>query len=229
MNSTWDDARAEPPIEIETGPAVAASVIWLHGLGADGNDFVPIVRELQLPERPFIRFLFPHAPFRAVTINGGYVMRAWYDLGIGPTGLQQNREHLHQSEQVVVGLVRREISRGVSPSQIVLAGFSQGGAVALRAGLRFQEALAGILALSAPVPDAAELMAEVNAANELTPLFLAHGYSDQVVPFKMGEMLRNQASARGLAMQWNEYDMAHSVCEDEIRDIAAWLGRVLSS
>lgn len=219
----------ELPIEIETAPQVSASVIWLHGLGADGNDFVPIVRELRLPADLGIRFVFPHAPFRAVTINGGYVMRAWYDLFLDGSGLQQNSEHVRESVRTVARLIECEKGRGIEPSRVVLAGFSQGGAVALHAGLHLPPPVAGILALSAPIPDPEALTSAMGAANASTPVFLAHGSADPIVPFRLGQALWNHAQKRGLRVEWHEYPMAHTVCEAEITDMAAWLERILGA
>jgi len=225
VNPTELDA----PIEVQTGAEPRASVIWLHGLGADGNDFLPIVSELDLPAETAIRFVFPHAPVRPVTINGGYPMRAWYDLALDAGGLQQNDEHVRESEGLVRALVRRERDRGVPNSSIVLAGFSQGGAVVLNAGLHYPEPLAGFLVLSAPVPDPDALMSETNVANEATPIFLAHGNQDKVVPYSMGQRLRTCIQGRGLDVEWHSYAMPHSVCPQEIQDISRWIERILGT
>jgi phospholipase/carboxylesterase len=222
-----DSGLSDPPIELETAPQPVASVIWLHGLGADGQDFVPIVQELNLSQFPALRFVFPHAPYRPVTINGGQVMRAWYDIGITERGFFQNLDHLRESEAMVQALIRRENERGIAPARIVLAGFSQGGAVVLHTGLRFTQSLAGILVLSAPVPQVAELMTEADPANAATPVFQAHGTGDSVVPFSQAENTRATLQQGGVSLEWHAYPMAHSVCPEELKDIARWLRRVL--
>lgn len=218
----------DAPIEVESAPNPLASVIWLHGLGADGSDFVPIVRELDIPAESRIRFVFPHAPMRSVTVNGGYVMRAWYDIAPAPVGFRQDRDHIDESAGYVDALVLREIERGIASDCIVLAGFSQGGTVALQAGLSTAHKLAGLLILSAPVLHVAELVGAAGPANAATPVFLAHGTSDPVVPFPMGEHTGNTLKAAGRPVSWHPYaGMPHSVCPEEIRDISDWLSRVL--
>lgn len=223
-----DPGLSDPPIEIETAPQPVASVIWLHGLGADGQDFVPIVQELNLSQFPGLRFVFPHAPYRPVTINGGHVMRAWYDIGVNERGFFQNLDHLRESEAMVQALIRRENERGIAPARVVLAGFSQGGAVVLHAGLRFTQSLAGILVLSAPVPQVAELVIAADPANAATPVFQAHGTGDDVVPFSQAENTRATLQHGGVPLEWHAYPMAHSVCAQELRDIVRWLRRVLA-
>lgn len=220
--------RTEPPVEIETGPAPVASIIWLHGLGADGHDFEGLVPELRLPAQLAVRFVFPHAPYRPVTLNAGTVMRAWYDISMGERGLAQDGRHIEESAKTVAELVQRENARGIPASRIVLAGFSQGGVVALTAGLRYPEPLAGILALSAPLAGVEGLVAQVHPANAMTPIFLAHGQQDPLVPFKLGQHVYQTLLARGLPVEWHEYPMPHSVCLEEVRDISAWLRRVLA-
>src|SRR3989344_4276548 len=173
--------RDEPAIEVETGSGPSASVIWLHGLGADGQDFEVIIPELRLPTQPVLRFVFPHAPYRPVTINGGYIMRAWYDIAMSERGLEQNLEHIRESKRILQGLIENEIQRGIACERIVLAGFSQGGAIALHTGLRYSKSLAGIMSLSAPVPFAESLMAEVDPANATIPVFMAHGTDDRMI------------------------------------------------
>lgn len=222
MNSESSD----PPVEVETGPAPAASIIWLHGLGADGHDFEAVIPELQLPVEPALRFVFPHAPYRPVTINGGYVMRAWYDIAMGGNGFEQNADHIRESAKILQGLIEIEIRRGIAADHIVLAGFSQGGAIALHAGLRYPAPLAGIMALSAPVPFAEELMAEVHPANAALPIFMAHGTDDQMIPFDSARRAHELMVARGLHPEWHAYDMGHTLVPEEIRDIARWLGHV---
>jgi phospholipase/carboxylesterase len=218
----------EAPIEIETGRWPTASVLWLHGLGADGHDFVPIVPALGLPAEPAVRFVFPHAPYRPVTLNGGYVMRAWYDIGPGTNGFTQNRTHLDEAEAALRALVAREAGRGIDTRRIVLGGFSQGATVALQTGLRFGQPLAGLLILSVAAAHAAELAAGVHPANAATPLFLAHGSADPLVPFALGCAAHAALAAAGLTVEWHSYPMGHSVCPEEIRDIGRWLSARLA-
>ena len=214
-------------IELQTSPSPAASVIWLHGLGADGYDFVPVVRELELLKTPAARYVFPHAPTRAVTINGGYVMRAWYDILGNDLVRREDEQGIRDSQQQVEALIAREVERGTPRSRIVLAGFSQGGAIALQTGLRQREPLAALLALSTYLPLAAAFDAEREDASRSVPIFMAHGRSDPVIPLARATTSRDQLKAAGYSVEWHEYEMPHSVCEDEIRAIAAFLGRVL--
>jgi phospholipase/carboxylesterase len=216
-----------PAVELQTHPAPSASVIWLHGLGADGYDFVPVVRELEALGAPPARYVFPHAPTMPVTINGGYVMRAWYDI-LGNDLVQREDERgIRTSQSLVEALIARESERGLPSARIVLAGFSQGGAIALQTGLRQPAPLAGLLALSTYLPLAATVAQERSAANAATPVFMAHGTSDPVVPMARGAASRDALQAMGYSVEWHEYAMPHSVCEDEIRDIARFLERVL--
>lgn len=221
--------RDEPPVVIETGPRPSASIIWLHGLGADGHDFESLVPELRLPAQPALRFVFPQAPFRPVTINGGYIMRAWYDIAMTEHGLEQNPEHIRESQKILQALIEEQTQHGISSERIVLAGFSQGGAIALHTGLRYPKRLAGIMSLSAPVPFAEQLMNEIHPANAVVPVFMAHGTDDRVVPFTAAEMAPRLMEAHGLSPEWRVYAVGHSVAPDEIRDIARWLERVLMS
>jgi phospholipase/carboxylesterase len=217
-------------IEIETAPNPTAAVIWMHGLGADGNDFVPIVHELDLSGAPGIRFVFPHAPMRPVTINNGYVMRAWYDIAFGDLEGHARRadEQGVRSSQAQIGqLIVRENQRKIPAKNIVLAGFSQGGAVALQTGLRYPETLAGVMALSTYLPLAESFAQEATPANAQTAVFMAHGTQDPVVPYAMGKASHERLQQAGYAMEWHEYPMQHSVCLEEITDIGRWLGRVL--
>ena len=211
-----------PAIEIVSREPVQASVIWLHGLGADGNDFAGIVPELALPAALAVRFIFPHAPTRPVTINGGYVMRAWYDIATLDLSQAQDADGIHASVQAVRALIAREQTRGVPTSRIVLGGFSQGGAIALHAGLRFPERLAGIMALSTYLPLAETLTAEAHSANAKVPVFIGHGRDDTVVPLALAQLTRDTLTALGYAVSWREYPMAHSVCLPELRAIGAW-------
>jgi len=217
------------PIEIETGPHPDASIIWLHGLGADGNDFEPIVPELGLSGSPAVRFVFPHAPYRPVTVNAGATMRAWYDIAIDGRGFHQDETHIRESEQMLRRLIAQERERGIDSRRIVLAGFSQGAAVALHTGLRYPEPLAGIMALSMPVPLPERIVSELNPANAHVPVFLAHGTQDHVVPYPMGEYGRRLLDQIGLPVEWHSYSMDHTVCLEEIADIRTWLARVLAA
>lgn len=217
----------DPPIEVATAAAPSGSVIWLHGLGADGHDFAGIVPELGLPAQPGVRFVFPHAPTRPVTINGGMVMRAWYDIAPGPGGFLQNAEDLAESVRILSGLIERECDRGIAASRIVVAGFSQGGAVALHTALRFSQRLAGTVVLSAPVPYLDELLREANAVNADLPLFLAHGLTDPMVPFGFGEAVSVRLREIGRPVEWHAYNVAHGVTLAEIQDIGRFLVTVL--
>jgi phospholipase/carboxylesterase len=219
----------EPPVVVETGNDPVACVIWLHGLGADGHDFEPLVPELGLPDSLSVRFVFPHAPYRPVTLNGGYVMRAWYDIAIDVRGFHQNAAHIRESETALRALLTTERARGIDSRRIVLAGFSQGAAVALHTGLRHAEPLAGIVALSMPIPLAEQIPDEIHASNRNTPVFLAHGTEDQIVPFARGEYARQVLERLALPLEWHAYPMGHTVCLEEVRDIQAWLVRVLAT
>jgi phospholipase/carboxylesterase len=201
----------------------AASVIWLHGLGADGHDFVPIVPELGLPASPAIRFVFPHAPVRPVTLNMGMRMRAWYDIKTLTAEGRADEEGIRASVALTGRYVAAERAAGIPSERIVLAGFSQGGAIALHAGLRHPEPLAGILALSAYLPLQATLEAELSEANRATPILMCHGIYDPVLPAQLGVMAREWLRTLGYAVEWHEYPMQHQVCLPEIQDIAAFL------
>ena len=218
---------SEHPVEIETGPNPVASIIWLHGLGADGHDFEPIIPELRLPSATAIRFVFPHAPFRPVTVNGGATMRAWYDIAFDEKGIHQNEAHIRASEQGLRALIKRENERGIECGRIVLAGFSQGAAIALHTGLRHTESLAGIMALSMPLPLAEKLPTELNTANAQVPVFLAHGTMDRVVPYAVGEIAHTLLEKIGVPVEWHSYPMEHSLSLEEVNDIRGWLLRVL--
>ena len=218
-----------PCIETETAPDPRASVIWLHGLGADGNDFVPIVPELRVPGSLPVRFIFPHAPVRPVTINNGFRMRAWYDISAADLNNRADIAGVQQSARQVAALMDREKQRGILPTRIVLAGFSQGGAIALYAGLRYPERLAGIIALSTYLVAADGLAAEASEANRGTPIFMGHGMADPVVRFEWGEASRQALVAAGHSVEWHTYRMEHSVCIEEINAVSAWLQRVLAS
>jgi phospholipase/carboxylesterase len=215
-------------IETETGPEPGATLIILHGLGADGNDFVPIARELDLAQVGPVRFVFPHAPVIPVTINNGYRMRAWYDiLGLG-LGSREDEAGLRKSMEDVEGLLAREQERGMPAHRIVLAGFSQGCALALLTGLRHSQRLAGIAGLSGYLPLAPTTAAERTDANALTPVFMGHGQHDDVVDISRGSASRDALRALGYEVEWHEYPMGHSVCMEEIEDLGRWLVKVLA-
>ncbi len=219
-------------VEIETGGNPAVSIIWMHGLGADGNDFVPVVNELDLSGTPAVRFIFPHAPLRAVTINNGYVMRAWYD--VSPDDLAGNTRRadergVRESQAQIETLIEREAARGIPANHVILAGFSQGGAIALQTGLRHDRPLAGIMALSTYLPLADSFVGEAAPANRATPIFMAHGTFDPVVPYAMGAGSMTFLTGLGYRMEWHDYPMQHSVCIEEIRDIGNWLRNVLKA
>jgi phospholipase/carboxylesterase len=214
-------------IEIETGKNPTASIIWLHGLGADGNDFAPIVPEIRLP-RLAMRFVFPHAPVQPVTINGGMRMRAWYDITEGANRREDERG-VRASQVLIETLIGREKERGTAARRLVLAGFSQGGAIALQTGLRHPERIAGIMALSTYVPVAEELSAEASPANRDVPIFMAHGSYDPVIPLARAEQSRKLLESLGYPVEWREYGMPHSVCPEELADVGAWLVKVLGT
>ena len=216
-----------PRVELESAPNPTAAVIWLHGLGADGHDFAGLVPELDLSACPPIRFVFPHAPSMPVTVNGGYMMPAWYDI-LGPNLVsQQDAAGIQASERAIVALIEHEVARGIPAERIVLAGFSQGCAMALHTGLRLPRRLAGIMALSGYLPLADRLTAERHAANAQTPIFMAHGTQDPVVVIARGEASRDALAALGQPMHWHSYPMPHSLHPQEISDISAFLARVL--
>lgn len=216
-----------PAIEIERGSGPAFSVIWLHGLGADGNDFVPITDELELPHGTSIRFIFPHAPERPVTINNGYVMPAWYDIYHAEFEQRQDEGGIRASQKAIDALIQREIDRGIISSHIFLAGFSQGGAMALQTGLRQVNPLGGIIALSCYLPLARMLVAEASAANAKLPIFMTHGTFDPIIPLTLAIASMEKLLDAGYAVEWHEYPMAHSVCGQEIDDISQWLRRMI--
>ncbi len=208
-------------LEIATGPSPRLTVIWLHGLGADGHDFEPIVPELRLSFAA--RFVFPHAPVRPVTINGGLAMRAWYDILGFDRGAAEDAAGIRASAAAVTELIDSEVERGMPADCIVLAGFSQGGAIALQTALREPRALAGVMALSTYLPLGSTLAAERSAANAGIPIFMAHGTADNVLPLVLGEGSRRTLEALGYPVEWRAYPMAHSVCLEEIGAIGAWL------
>lgn len=216
-----------PCIELETSPNPTCSVIWLHGLGADGNDFVPIIPELRLPSNPAIRFIFPSAPSMPVTVNGGYVMPAWYDI-VGRNLMdQEDADGIKQSAASIIQLIEHEVQRGIDYQHIVLAGFSQGCAMALYIGLRLPHQLAGIIALSGYLPLALSLNIEKHIANQSTPIFMAHGTYDPVVVLDRAQASLALLEKLGYPVDWNEYPMEHSVNPEELADISRFLQEVL--
>ena len=215
-------------IEIETGERPDAAIVWLHGLGADGNDFVPIVRELDLPSELAVRFVFPHAPMIPVTLNSGYVMRAWYDISFDGVNKRPDNQGIRSSQAAIEQLIAREKTRGIPARRIVLAGFSQGGAVTLQTGLRHAERLAGLMVLSSYLPLGETLAAEGSPANADVPIFMAHGREDAVIAIDLAERSVEKLRELAYPVDWHEYPMQHSVCLEEIADISAWLKTVLS-
>ena len=204
-----------------TGANPQHSIIWLHGLGADGHDFEPIVPELKLPAAPAIRFVFPHAPIRAVTINGGAKMRAWYD--IDPRAPLAGDEDIRSSAASIEELIDEQVARGIPTKRIVLAGFSQGGVIALQLGLRYREPLAGIMALSTYLHDPEHVVDRISLDNAGIPIFMAHGLMDPMIPITRAITSRETLRALDYPIEWHEYAMGHSVCLEEIKDISRWL------
>jgi phospholipase/carboxylesterase len=217
-------------VEIESGAQPTAAVIWMHGLGADANDFVPIVKELDLRNCPAIRFVFPNAPQIPVTLNGGYIMRAWYDIAAAGTDINKREDEvgLRLSQQQIEALIARENARGIPTEKIILAGFSQGCAMSLQTGLRHPRKLAGIMGLSGYVPLADKLTAERHAANQDTSIFLVHGTVDPVIPIQRAQQSRDLLVSLGYPVEWHDYWMQHSVSPQEITDIGNWLRKVLA-
>jgi phospholipase/carboxylesterase len=207
----------------DTGTDPEVSVIWLHGLGADGHDFEPLVPELMWPGAPAMRFVFPHAPVRPVTINGGMAMRAWYDIVSLTSHRGGDREGIAESVRAVAQLIEREESRGVDPARIVLAGFSQGGAIALQLALRRAEPLAGLIGLSTYLLDDEALAGEEHGASRDLDVFVGHGTQDPMVPLRLGEIAAERLVAMGYTVEWHSYPMPHAVCPREIADLGAWL------
>ncbi|HEC30288.1 MAG TPA: carboxylesterase [Gammaproteobacteria bacterium] len=210
-------------IELEPEKPAEASVIWLHGLGADGNDFVPVIEALDLPDSPPIRFILPHAPVRPITLNGGQAMRGWYDIvGIGPE-YPEDKEGIRSSQARLQSLIYKEQSRGISTDRILLAGFSQGGAIVLHTGLRYEKPLAGILALSTYLPLRDSLASELSHDQRHTPLMVMHGSNDAVVPPEFGRLSCGAMRQQGLDMTWKEYPMGHTLCAEQIKDIRGFI------
>ncbi|MEN9476302.1 MAG: hypothetical protein RLZZ300_443 [Pseudomonadota bacterium] len=216
-------------IEVDSAANPSVAVIWMHGLGADGSDFEPIVPELGLAESPAVRFIFPNAPYRPVTCNGGYVMRAWYDIiSLEPDSRQIDETGLLESREIVRQLIQREEKRGIPSQRMFLAGFSQGGAVAYLSALTHPEPLAGVIALSTYIPEARLITEDLSAANRHIALFAAHGTDDDVVSITLGRQALALLEQCGLKPAWHTYDMPHSVCIDEVRDIGTWLNARIS-
>lgn len=218
-----------PCIINETGPNPAISILWLHGLGADGHDFAPIVPELVDPSWPALRFVFPHAPVRAVTINGGMTMRAWYDIRSMSLDERADVAGVRASIADVEALIAAQTADGISSERMIIAGFSQGGVIALQTALRHRQRLAGVIGLSCYLPLADALAAERSAANTDTPILLMHGVHDPVVPLMLGEHARDTLQAWNYPVQWHQYAMQHQVCMEQILDLRQWLsGRLLA-
>ena len=215
--------KALEHIELVTGADPKGTVIWMHGLGADGWDFVPIVRELPLPEDLTLRFIFPHAPVRAVTINNGYEMRAWYDIKQQDISRVPDEAGIRESQAQVEAMIAREAQRGVPSEKVVLAGFSQGGAIALQTGLRLKQKLGGIVALSTYLPLTESFDAEASGANKTTPIFMAHGTQDPVIPVQLADSSRKLLDDRGYKIDWQVWPMPHSVCAEEVAAIGEYL------
>jgi phospholipase/carboxylesterase len=216
-----------PSIVIKTGDQPTHSIIWLHGLGSDGNDFVPIVEKLNLQSDLHTRFVFPHAPMQPVSINNGAVMRAWYDISGQNLSSNEDASGIRISQSAVEKLIKREGQNGIKPENIVLAGFSQGGAIALHTGLRYSDKLAGILVLSSYLPLADMLVTGAHQSNSSTQIFMAHGHKDTVISPDLAISSKQKLLELGYGVNWNMYQMEHSVCKDEIADISEWLKKIL--
>ena len=217
-----------PHIELTTGEEPQGTVIVLHGLGADGWDFVPIVRELDIPEDLALRYIFPHAPERAVTINNGMEMPAWYDISVSDIARMPDEAGIRESQAQVEEIIAREVARGVPPRRIVLAGFSQGGAIALQTALRRNDPLGGVIALSTYLALEDSLAREATRASRGVPIFMAHGTQDPVVPLQLAEASAAALRTQGYEVDWHTYPMPHSVCPEEVTDISAFLERVFT-
>lgn len=215
-------------IELETAANPAIAIIWLHGLGADGSDFVPMVGQFQAAGCPPIRFIFPHAPMMPVTVNNGYVMRAWYDILGADLTRREDEAGVRASQAAIEELIAAQIARGIASERILLAGFSQGCAMTLQTGLRYPQKLAGMLCLSGYLPLSGAVAAERSPANQDTPIFMAHGTMDPVVPLDRAVAARVSLEGLGYAVEWHDYPMPHAVCPQEVGDISAWMMRVLS-
>jgi phospholipase/carboxylesterase len=222
-------SRALPTVEVEPERPARATVVFLHGLGADGHDFEPVVPYLGLDPALAVRFVFPHAPSRGVTINRGMIMPAWYDIRSGDLRADVDEQGIRESARAVAALVERERGRGIEPRNIVLGGFSQGGAIALHAALRYPERLAGVIALSTYLVLADSLPAEASAANRDLPVFMAHGTRDPMVAFERGDWSRQHLAEQGYPVEWHTYPMQHEVAPREIEDMSRWIASVLGA
>ena len=216
-----------PHVELVTGADPAGTVIWMHGLGADGWDFVPIVRELPLPDDMAVRFIFPHAPIRAVTLNNGMPMPAWYDIAMSDVARLPDEGGIRESQKSIEAFIEREAGRGIASNRIVIAGFSQGGAIALQTGLRHAKPLAGIVALSTYLTLESSLDAEAAGANKSIPILMAHGTQDEMIPLRLADASRQALQGRGYSVEWQTYPMPHSVCGPEVEAIAEFLVKTL--
>ena len=219
--------ETEQAVFIDPAQSPTAAVIWLHGLGADGHDFVPIAAELGLPKHHGVRFVFPHAPVRPITINNGYPMRAWYDITSLQDMKRQDESGIRDSERIVHGYIEDELARGIPAHRIVLAGFSQGGAITLHTGLRYPQRLGGLMALSTYAPLGDKLEKEARPERKDTPILMCHGQQDPMLPMMLGEYTRDALRELGYEIEWHEYPMAHQVCEEEIEAIGIWLKKRL--
>lgn len=215
-------------ITLDPPSPATACVIWMHGLGADGNDFVPVIPELGLPRDHSVRFVFPNAPTMPVTVNGGYVMRAWYDIASAELDKRADEGGVRRSQAAITELIADQRAKGIAANRIVLAGFSQGGVIALQTGLRHGERLGGIMALSTYLACAESLGVEATTANRDLPIFMAHGAMDPVIPMQLAKLSKARMETHGYKIDWREYGMPHSVCAEEIDDIAVFLKRVLT-
>jgi phospholipase/carboxylesterase len=209
------------PILYDSGTSPQHTIIWLHGLGADGSDFLPVAQAMQLPIP--VRYIFPHAPHRPVTINNGYVMRAWYDIAAGESGIQSNEADIRASQAEIEKLIAQEKQRGIAAKNIFLAGFSQGGVITLHTGLRHSERLGGLIALSTYLPLTDTVADEMTVAARGLPIFMAHGLEDTVIPFASGKRSAEKLAELNCKVEWHEYPMPHSVCGEEVREIQNWL------
>jgi phospholipase/carboxylesterase len=215
-----------PHISLDIGKSPKHSIIWLHGLGADGEDFVPLAEEMNLPVA--MRYIFPHAPKQAVTINGGFIMRSWYDITEARIEARQDEAGIRASQAEIEKIIAQEKARGIAAGNIFLAGFSQGGAIALHTGLRQAEKLGGILALSTYLPLHERFTTEASSTAKDTPIFMAHGRNDPVVPYSLGKSSRDLLQQQDYQVDWHEYGMQHSVCQEEVGDIEKWLAGIVS-
>jgi len=215
-------------VTLQPASPATSSIIWMHGLGADGNDFVPMVPELRLPISLNVRFVFPHATMRPVTWNNGYVMRAWYDIKALGLKAEEDASGIHQSEQSIRRLIQHELDQGIAANKIVIAGFSQGGAMALQVALRYPQRLAGVMPLSTYLPLRDTLADEANVANKDIPILMCHGRQDPVVPYQLGDDSRKLLEAQGYVVDFRSYNMPHSVCAEEVADVSQWLQQILS-